>query len=344
MYRICLLSIAVLIGAWNSSPGQAPVETNQSDSEYNSEDIQTPDPDTMTDEEWDQFWESILDSDDTLSAPDGVDSYYSGDSIFDYYPYYADEALLDTARAWILDGQSLDDIVAIVSNYIYYDSADADAWYLLGNAMNQKENLGLALEYYHKSIEQAPSYPYPYIDIAYIFDVFANPDSMNYYMRQGMTYSIEPESLYYDYGYSFDLMSEFDSAMVYYHKWLDIYPNDEMACINIGGILGNRGDIDSAYYYTYKAYLMSPDSPDACYNLAMIYKIRDENQNAIDYYQKALAINPKLVAAKYNLGELYEVMGDSSMARIFFREFVDEAPPTYLNDIQKAKAKLGIDE
>ena len=163
-------------------------------------------------------------------------------------------------------------------------------------------------------------------------------------MKQGIDHSSTPESLYYDFGYSFDLMGQGDSALAYYHKWLDMYPNDVMACINIGGILGNRDEIDSAYYYTYKAYLITPDSPDACYNLAMIYKLRGQNQEAIDMYQKALAINSQLVAAKFNLGELYEIMGDSALAKIFYREFVDEAPPTYLENIKQAKAKLGIDK
>jgi tetratricopeptide (TPR) repeat protein len=70
---------------------------------------------------------------------------------------------------------------------------------------------------------------------------------------------------------------------------------------------------------------------------------RNENEAAIDQFQRALALDPNLVAARKRLGDLYESLGDSEMAAIYYREFLDNAPIIYLDDIDSVKAKLDRD-
>jgi tetratricopeptide (TPR) repeat protein len=80
--------------------------------------------------------------------------------------------------------------------------------------------------------------------------------------------------------------------------------------------------------------------PRACYNYAAILGAEGNYQSAVDYYQKAMALDTTMIEVKLRLGELYEALGDSTMARIYFQEFVDSAPLIYTDDINRTKAKL----
>jgi tetratricopeptide (TPR) repeat protein len=259
----------------------------------------------------------------------------------------------DTLTASSSDTMSTLDQIRTLISQTKYDSAsskldaflskntqDNEGWYLKGYIYDRKENLPLAMQYYHKSIELDSTYWGPYRDLAYLFDVLAQYDSLNYYLKKTIQYAFHPDSFYYDYGYSFDALGNGDSALVYYHKALDIFPQDADAALNIGAIWGANDHIDSAEVYTLRAMEINPTYPRCNYNYAEILRTKGNAPKAIDYYQKALALDTTMVEAKLRLGDLYENLGDSTMAKMYYQEFVDSAPMIYLDDINRAKAKL----
>jgi tetratricopeptide (TPR) repeat protein len=263
------------------------------------------------------------------------------------YPLYEDDSLLNwnslspVEQARILIGQAYYDSASqVLRNYVNDNGKDNEAWYLLGFAYDQKDNLPLAIEYYHKSIDLDSTYFEPSRDLAYLFDVFAQYDSMNFYMRKAVAFSPNPESLYYDFAYSFDMLNNDDSALVYYHKALIGDPGDTDSWLNIGAIWGRKDVIDSARTYTLKTLELDPYNSQACYNYAEILRQDRDYPKAIDNYQKALMLDASMVAVKLRLGDLYESLGDSTMARLYYQEFVDSSRPDYLDDINRIKAKL----
>jgi tetratricopeptide (TPR) repeat protein len=263
------------------------------------------------------------------------------------FPLYEDETLRDwdslsaVEQARILIGQVYFDSAAqVLNNCIHDDSLNYEAWYLLGSIFDRKDNLPAAIEYYHKSIDLDSTYWEPCRDLAYLFDIFAEYDSMNIFLRKAVSYSPNPESLYYDFAYSFDMLNNDDSALVYYHKALEVDPDDTDSWLNIGGIWGRKNVIDSARTYTLKALELDPYNSQGCYNYAEILKEDGEYPKAVDYYQKALMLDGSMVAVKLRLGDLYESLGDSVMARLYYQEFINSNRPDYLDDINRTKAKL----
>lgn len=256
---------------------------------------------------------------------------------------YSDSELPDPflGQARLLISQAnYDSALKILNNYINHDSLNNEAWYLLGLTFDQKENLPKAMKYYHISIALDSTYWRPYQNLAYLFDIFSQNDSMNYYMRQAVELTPHPESLYFDLAYSYDVLNQSDSALAYYHKYNETYPNDVDSYLDIGAIWGERNNIDSARAYTLKALELNPNYPRSCYNYAEILRLDGNSPGAIDYYQKALALDTTMVEVKLCLGELYESLGDSSMAKEYYQEFVNSAPPLYYDDINRVKARL----
>jgi tetratricopeptide (TPR) repeat protein len=273
----------------------------------------------------------------------------SDDEMWDWLFYSGDDTLLaknadtlstlDQVRA-LMSQTNYDSASQVLDNYLEINGQDNEAWYLKGYINDKKENLPLAMQYYHKSIELDSTYWGPYRDLAYLFDVTAQYDSLNYYLKKTIQYSYHPDSFYYDYGYSFDALGKNDSALVYYHKALEGDPQDADAYLNIGAIWGSNYHLDSAEVYTLKAMEINPTYSRCCYNYAEILRSKGNAPKAIDYYQKALALDTTVVEAKLRLGDLYEGLGDSTMAKMYYQEFVNSAPMIYLDDINRAKAKL----
>jgi tetratricopeptide (TPR) repeat protein len=248
-------------------------------------------------------------------------------------------SVADQAKLLIDLDENYDSAIVLLNNYLPLDSLDTDLWYLLGFAYDRKDNLALASKYYHKSISLDSTNWAPYRDMAYLFDIFAEYDSMNIYMRHAVDYTLEPESLYYDFGYSFDMLDQKDSALVYYHKALESDSLDSDALLNIGAIWGSV-NVDSSMIYTRRSLDINSNAPQGCYNYGILLASKDRPAEAVDYFQKTLALDTTMVAAKLQLGQTYEVLGDSDMARLYFQEFVDTAPQIYLDDINRIKAKL----
>jgi len=240
----------------------------------------------------------------------------------------------------LIRAEEYDSAIVLLENQIAIDGSDSEILFLLGNAHDMNDNIPGAIALYHRSIQTDSSYWPPYRYLGYLFDIFASYDSMNYYLGMAIALGPSPDSAYYDYAYSFDMLGQEDSALLYYHRAVQFDSLDSQAKLNIGAIWGRRNKLDSAGFYTRQAVLIEPDAPAACYNLAEILIVEKRHEEAIDQFQKALALDPNLVAAKKRLGELYEVLGDSTMAELYFRDFVDTAPIIYLDDINEIKSKL----
>jgi tetratricopeptide (TPR) repeat protein len=247
--------------------------------------------------------------------------------------------LLANAEA-LIRAEEYDSAVGLLENSLADGDSTADLIYLIGLAHDSNDNIPTAIECYHRALEMDSLYWRPYMGLGYLFDIFAQYDSMNIYLARAIRLSSHPESLYYDYAYSFDMLGRDDSALCYYHRAVEFDSLDSEALLNIGAVWGRQENLDSAAHYTRRSIRLEPNIAAACYNLAEILIEEDKLEEAIDQFQKALAIEPGLVAAKKRLGEIYELLGDSAMAEIFYREFVDTAPIIYLHDIEEVKSKL----
>lgn len=249
------------------------------------------------------------------------------------------ESVSELARMYIAQ-ENYQPAEAILKNYLAYDSLDADALYLYGRVLDYTDNILEAMSYYIMAIERDSSYWQAYRDLALVYDIFADYESMNRFMVSAFTLTPFPESLYYELGYSFDMLEQPDSALVYYRAAVMFDSTDSYALMNLGAIWGNIGDVDSAKVYTEKSVFLNPESPGASFNYAEIMTMTGDTLEAISYFSKAIALESNLFGANKRLGEIFEARGDSAMARIYFEEFLKAAPMIYVEEINEVKDKL----
>jgi len=251
------------------------------------------------------------------------------------------EAVSDLVKSY-LSQESYEPAEKILLEYLAYDSANAEALYLYGRVMDLSDNIMEAMAYYLLAIEKDSTFWTAYRDMAMLYDIFADYQTMNRFILNAFRFSPYPESIYYEVGYSYDMLEEPDSASAYYQLAVKFDSTDSQALMNLGAIWGNNGRIDSASYYTGKSLENNPDSPGANFNYAELMAMRGDTAEAISYFSKAVAIKPDLFAANKRLGELFEARGDSAMAKLYFEEFLKEVPIFYTDDINEIKNKLSL--
>lgn len=229
----------------------------------------------------------------------------------------------------------------ILSEYLAKSAKqNAYATYLQGRLLDLKENVNGAIDKYLRAIEMDSTLWQAYRDIAYLYDIFSEYETMNSMLQKSIDFAPIPESLYYDYAYSFDMMGQLDSAEYYYHKAIDFDSLDYQAYLNLGAIMGLSGNLDSAKFLLEKSVMINPGSPEAFYNLGEVSISLGLFDDAAGSFQHALALDSGLFAAKKRLGDVYEIMGDSGMARLYYEDFLDSAPIIYMDDINEVRLKL----
>ncbi|UCC79066.1 MAG: tetratricopeptide repeat protein [Candidatus Zixiibacteriota bacterium] len=230
---------------------------------------------------------------------------------------------------------------SILSEYLAKSAKqDAYATYLQGRLLDLKEDVNRAIDKYLQAIEMDSTLWQACRDLAYLYDIFSEYETMNSMLQKSIDFAPIPESLYYDYGYSFDMMGRLDSAEYYYHRAIDFDSLDHQAYLNLGAIMGLSGNLDSAKFLLEKAVMINPGSPEAFYNLGEVSVSLGLFDNAAGYFQQALALDSGLFAAKKRLGDIFEIMGDSGMARLYYEDFLNSTPIIYMDDINEVRLKL----
>ena len=249
------------------------------------------------------------------------------------------EAVSELANLYI-DQENYQPAVGILKNYIDHDSSNVDALYLYGKALDCSDKVLEAMDYYMMTIEKDSSYWRAYRDLGFIYDIFADYESMNRFILLALERSPHPESLYYETGYTYDMLEQADSALAYYRLAVEFDSTDSYALMNLGAVWGNFGQVDSARYFAEKAVRINPESPGASFNYAEIMTMGGDTLEAISYFSRALALESNLFVANKRLGEIFEARADSAMARLYFEEFLKSAPMIYAEEINEVKDKL----
>ena len=249
------------------------------------------------------------------------------------------ESVADLVEIFIAQ-RNFTDADYVLSGYLNNHEINARAAYLKARIYDQTENISEAMQFYQKAIELDSTMWRAYRDLAYLYDIFSDNESMNALFKKAIQFAPTPESIYYDCGYTFDMTGQLDSARYYYQKAIDFDSLDYQAILNLGAIMGLSGNLDSAATLLQKAVDINPESPESFYNLGEINLSLGYFDKAAGNFQQALALDPGIFAAKKRLGDLYEIMGDSGMAKIYYEDFLDSAPPLYVDDINSVREKL----
>ena len=220
------------------------------------------------------------------------------------------------------------------------DTCSARYFYIWGLYNDYNVNIPVAINYYSKTIECDSTFSEAWRNKGYLYEIFGNYDLMLNCFKHALLSTDDSAGVYYDIGVTYDYMDSIELALESYYHAIKLGEDSPQAFLNIGVDWGLTGYVDSAAFYFEKAEQAGLNSPELFYNIGVIMSESGAYNEAMDNFMKTLAVDPDYSPAKLQLGNIYEIMADSGMAKVYFEEFVQTAPPIYIDDVKKIEAKL----
>lgn len=218
-----------------------------------------------------------------------------------------------------------------------YDvSLDTYQKYLKGRFHLMKldyENTFKAVDLFTEVIEEAPTFPLPYLDInqGYTFmGTMGIISSYEGYMKAQpfLEKAIEvgpnlPETLLNLSWISCWQKWDLQEAYRYLNEALSIRPSDNMY-LTMANYLTLEGKLDTAMKYINKALDLAPFSSTNLNYMGFIYYMKEEYENALPYFKRSLQIQPELPFPVAYIGFSYLLNGQPEEALSYFGQLEDD--------------------
>jgi len=167
-----------------------------------------------------------------------------------------------------------------------------DAYYNMGNALQDKGELDAAIASYKQAIK-------------------INPDYVE---------------AYYNMGNVLKNMGDLDAAVANYKKAVKINPDYADAYSNMGSALQDKGELDAAIESYKQVIKINPGYVDAYSKMGNALQDKGELDAAIESYKQAIKINPDYIEAHNNLGVMLQELGRSDEAETSYKKAIKINP------------------
>jgi len=228
---------------------------------------------------------------------------------------------------------------------------DAEAHYLLGQGMAEKQNWERMNEMFSKSLAIAPTFEAQIkntIDKNYVNQLNAGVSKTkagdfeaaieNY--KTANLISPDRVEAYVNLAATYANIDSFKSAIVYFKKALEIQPDDKTIINNLASTYFNLQDWDGVIDLLTNALQTDPSDADFIANLAIAYQNKGEHEKAMELYEKVIAENPDMIDLKFNLAQLYSSKGQWDKAIALFDEVIEKNPEDFDANSQVGQAYL----
>jgi len=114
------------------------------------------------------------------------------------------------------------------------DPNRGEAYYLLGMAYQEQENIPRAVETYEKLLVISPDFKEAHYNLGYINLVYINDfDAAIRYFTQAAALDPMYTDAFFNRGYSYELLGDYDHARKDYQKALELFPNYDRSILGL---------------------------------------------------------------------------------------------------------------
>jgi len=228
---------------------------------------------------------------------------------------------------------------------------DAEAHFLLGQGMAEKQNWERMNEMFNKSLAIAPTFEAQIkntIDKNFVNQLNAGVSKTKAGDFEGAIANyktanvIAPDRIeaYVNLAATYANIDSFRLAVDYFKKALEIQPDDKVIINNLASTYFNLQDWDGVISLLTKALEADPNDADFIANLAIAYQNKGEHDNAMQLYQKVISDNPDMIDLKFNLAQLYSNKGEWNKAIELFDDVIENNPDDFDANSQVGQAYL----
>ncbi|XP_073390291.1 uncharacterized protein [Physcomitrium patens] len=196
----------------------------------------------------------------------------------------------------------------------------AECYGNMANALKEKGNIDLAIQYYSVAIELKPNF----------CDAWSNLASA--YMRKGrlqeaaeccqhaLTLNPRLVDAHSNLGNLLKAQGLTHHAYLCYVEAIRLQPTFAIAWSNLAGLLMEAGELQKALAYYKEAIRLKPNFADAHLNLGNVLKAIGRHQEAISCYNRSIQLRPDYAIAYGNLASVYYEQGLLDYAILYYKQ------------------------
>jgi protein O-GlcNAc transferase len=227
------------------------------------------------------------------------------------------------------DRGKLDEAITSYKKTIQLKPNLAGAYYNLGSIFKEKGQIDEAIQYYQKCMRLDPTYAGTYNTLGAIFQNKKKFDEAIQHFRQALLLDPNFDQPYNNLGLVFQEKGQLDDAIQYYQKALQLNPNYAKAHYNLGNAFQEKGQLDEAIACYQKVSELTPEFIEVYQRLGTALQKKGEGDRAIECYRRALSLNPDIVGPYINLGRALRDQGKYVEAEECFRKCLKIRPDCF---------------
>lgn len=227
------------------------------------------------------------------------------------------------------DKGKLDHAITSYQKVIKFKPNFAGAYYNLGSIFKEKGKFDDAIQYYQRALQLNPHYAGTYNTLGAVLLSKKSFDEAIQYFRMSLRLDPDFDQPYNNLGLVFQEKGQLDDAIQYYRKALQLNPKYAKAHYNLGNVFREKGQLDQAIECYQKACELTPDFVDVYDKLGTVFLEKGESDKAILYYRHALSLNPDSVGIYITLGRAFRDQGNHKEAEECFRQCLSISPDCF---------------
>lgn len=198
----------------------------------------------------------------------------------------------------------------------------AECYGNMANALKEKGNIDLAIQYYLVAIELRPNFADAWSNLASAYMRKGRLNEATQCCRQALALNHRLVDAHSNLGNLMKAQGLVQEAYKCYVEALRIQPTFAIAWSNLAGLFMEAGDLNRAMQYYKEAVKLKPNFADAYLNLGNVYKALGMPQDAIMCYQRALQARPDYSMAFGNMASVYYEQGNLEMAILHYNRAI----------------------
>jgi tetratricopeptide (TPR) repeat protein len=213
---------------------------------------------------------------------------------------------------------------------------DAEAYYYLGIALQERGQLANAMAGYNRALALRPDFTEVMVNLANALHAAGRPTEALAHYRQALELQPGLAEVHNTMGTVLLQLRQIDNAVASYRRALQINPDLAEAHSNLGNALRRLGQAEEALVSYRRALQIRPDFADAHNNLGNALLQLGRPDEALECYRRTLELNPNFADAHSNLGNALRDLGRLHEALASYRRALEINP-----DLAEAHNNLG---
>jgi tetratricopeptide (TPR) repeat protein len=194
----------------------------------------------------------------------------------------------------------------------------AEAFYNLGNELQELGQLERAVDNYRRALEIYPYYAEAHSNLGSVLRELGQVAEAVECYHRALELKSSLGEVHNNLGNALRDLSQFDEAIACYRRALEINPDSAEMHFNLGNALQDMGQREDAVASYRRALENRPDYAQAHTNLGNALRDLGQQEAAMESYLKAIQSSPNLAAAHGNLGYVLLDRGDITAAEKHF--------------------------